>query len=377
MTLMVAAFPLQTSADTIGAEGVAPLDVGGLEQARQAATRDAARQAALSDGAQLEVSGTVSPNGLPLESSRLRPTGSVVGVSPVREWKDGNLLHVAVRAETGQCGVGLEERSRGYRKKVLATRFDVIDVASVSDIRDIWNGIPLELLRRLEGTKKFLPVNVSQSSAFPQIEPVSNRDIIKQLADENGSQFVISGVVLDAGYHAGKWWPDRGARGLEVELLVHDGLTGALIARHREARSIEGNVMVGRDKPFGSVAFYATAFGQAMDSVLAALIRAIQADLECLPFTTRVVRVEGKKIYMAAGATSLIEPGDKLVVYTTTPRWPVPELGSRRIAGIPETPTASLLITQVQPLFSIGELAEGSGKTTVQVGDLVRFEARK
>lgn len=347
--------------------------------ARQAAIRDALHQASLAAGASVEAS-SVMTNGTLLESTRVRTLGRITGFSVTHEWREGDLQHVLIRAEverstdaTGSCVAGGQQ----YRKKIGATRFHVANSLQVDDITDIWNGFPLELLRRLENTGGFLPVNKSLSfGALQQAPPdaVSNREIVKQLADRDGSQFVISGVILDAGYPFGQKPPD--SRRFEVEVFVHDGLTGAVIARHRLGASTEGKVIVGRDTPFPSAAFFATDFGKIVDATMDSLTKSIQSDLACLPFATRILRVEGRKVFLDAGATSSVAPGDKLVVYRKNRQREATDLGSNGLNGMPERPVATVSVIQVQPLFSVGELSAEAGQIGVQAGDLVRFESQ-
>lgn len=377
MALALAALP--GWAAPVEAEGSAAIDTGGVELARQVAIRDALRQASLAAGASVE-GASVMKNGRLLESSRVRGVGQIANFSVINEWRDGDLLHVLIRAETGRAAGGCTGMSGAdrwnYRKKIGVTRFHVANSLQVDDITDIWDGFPLELLRRLENTGRFLPINKSPSLAALQPAPpdtVANRELVAQLADRDGSQFVISGVILDAGYPFGQGTPDK--RRLEVEIFVHDGLTGAVIARHRLGQSTAGQVIVGRDKPFASAAFLATDFGKIVDRTMNSLTNAIQADLDCLPFTARIVRTEGTRVFLDAGATSAIAPGDKLVVYARNRLRPVSELGSNEVDGVPERPVATVAIAQVQPLFAIGEVSGGGGKNPVQAGDLVRFES--
>jgi len=63
------------------------------------------------------------------------------------------------------------------------------------------------------------------------------------------------------------------------------------------------------------------------------------------------------------------------MVYHRTPDSAVNTLGAQLPLGIPESPATTITITQVQPLFSIGELAVDPAKVNIQVGDLVRSES--
>lgn len=369
---------LASHAATVDAEGMASIDGRNLEQVRQAAIRDALRQASIQAGARVESAELVTAGGLALESSRMRGTEDLSNVTIMREWQDKDLFHVRIRAENN-ASAGQPATSRSYKKKIVAAPFNVNKTGQVDDIDDIWSGFPKELLRRLESTHKFLP-KVSKFSLPADARGVAvepNGEHVKQLALLNESQFVVSGAILDAGTSVDRAWFGLSVtkrRRFEVEIFVHDGLTGALISHHRLDRAMEGEVKVGNDKPFGSAAFFATDYGRNVDWVMQALTKAILADLEPVPFTARIVRISGGKIFLDAGASSLLAPGDKLVAYRKKDEPAVIGLSMNAEYGMPEAPVATVSITQVQPLFSIGELSLDAKSVNLRVGDLVRFE---
>ncbi len=374
--LLILALPLRAVA--VEAEGWASLDGRGLEQVRQAAVRDAMRQASMQLGARVESTERMSAGGIAFESGRMHGTGEVGNVTILREWQDKDVLHVLIRAD-GNAPAGLSAAPRSYKKKIVATAFKVQQTLQVEDIDDIWNGFPKELLRRLESTRKFLPraskFSLPADTRGLTAEPDAEQ--VKQLASLNESQFVVSGVILDAGSTTDRAWfglSESKKRRFEVEVFVHDGLTGALVSHHRLQRAIEGEIKVGGDKPFGSAAFFATDFGKSVDDVMQSLTKAILTDLEPVPFTARIVRISGDKIFLDAGASSSLAPGDKLVAYRKKDESAVVGLTVNAEYGVPEAPVATLSITQVQPLFSIGELSMESKNIHLRVGDLVRFE---
>lgn len=396
-------------ADTVEAEGVAALDAGGAAKARQLAIQDAVRQAEIGYAARVVSSETSGGNGIGKESLRVTPAMRASSYTVLREWTDENLLYVQIRAQISlpDAACGSKQASGKYKKKIAVTRFTTSNSLQVEDIADIWNGYPLEILRRLDAESVAMPTNLSPSLLAGLREPnpdaPANQEIIRQIAAQTGSQFVISGVIIDAG--VGKeslrpYWgwqgtesgrrfelglpmnsvvagikPSASERRLEVEIFIHDGLTGVAIARHRTGATATGHVAVGRDKPFASMAFYATDFGQTVKQVLDMEVATIKRELACLPLMATIVRLDGRKAYIDAGRTSLLSPGDKLMVYHRNPDLPVSTLGAQLPLGITESPATTVSITQVQPLFSIGELAVDPAKVNIQVGDLVRTES--
>ena len=402
------------TAQSIEAEGIAALDAGGMEQARQEAIQDALQQAAISAAARVEASSTMDAAGRLQESVRVTPAAVISSHTVLREWSADGLLHVQIRAEVqpqekatpANASPKAPARTPNLKKKIAVTRFNVVNSLQVEDISNIWDGYPLELLRRLEMLGNVLPVNSVSSllsaGSTPIVDSPANRDMIRSIAEQTGSQFVISGVILDAGFGGGTirpywgWqgresgtrseialpWPNLAAglkpgpseRRLEVEVFLHDGLSGALIARHRTSAEADGRVTVGRDKPFASAAFFATPFGQITERIIDTQVETISNDLACLPFMANIVRIQGKKVFLDAGGTSGLAPGDRLTVYRKNTTVPISGLSGANALGIPESTATTVTLREVQPLFALGELAADPAKVNVQTGDVARFE---
>ncbi len=202
-------------------------------------------------------------------------------------------------------------RNGAHKKTVTFTRFQVANSLQVEDIADIWNGYPLELLRRLEARGNIVARH-STASPFPDprdLNPYSpaSRERVRRIAEQDGSELVISGIVLDAAvsdesmspyfgwqgretgrrFELGLPWnsvvagirPVATERRLEVEILIYDGLTGALLKRHRDNAEISGHATVGRNLAFASAAFFDTDFGEAVNRLINAQIKLIDSDL--------------------------------------------------------------------------------------------------
>ena len=379
--LLLCLASLSAQATTYEAVGIAPIDGGGIEQARKAAIRDATRQASIQAGVEVEMSETVTPGGLPLQSTRMRAPKEFASVTVVREWREGEFLHVLVRADDhtlrDQAGT-----ARAYKKKVVATQFSVNVPRQIVDLGDLWNGLPRELMARLEASKQVLPRAVPQGlfADASQINSDAGRALVRQVAEQQDAQFVISGVVLDAGvaleggYYGFFKTPKRR---FEMDIFVHDGLTGALLGQHRLGRAMSGTLKLDRDRPFGSAAFYATDYGRGIDALLTDATQAILADLARLPFAAKIVQITGSRIFLDAGATSSIGTGDTMVVYQRKDEMAINALRNSAEIGIPEMPVTTVSITQVQPLFASGELQGDPKVVKVKVGDLVRFETQQ
>ncbi|WP_192805096.1 flagella assembly protein FlgT middle domain-containing protein [Noviherbaspirillum aerium] len=364
------------------AEGAAPLDKG-IAYARQAAKDDARRQLALQRGAVVVSGEQMTSSGELLQSAAVRPAGQVGPASTVREWKSGDALHVLMQAgDDAGSGFGLDEDEGGnasatasYRKKVLITPFRVTRPEHVADMDDVPLGMSRNLYERLGRSGKLQPrlgkyvVPNERMGATPEQTAAA----VRQLARDNDSQFVLAGEVVDAGTSTVKGFlSSTTTRNFEVRTSLYDGLTGVLIAERRIGRQGEGEVGIGRHRPFGSASFFSTAFGCVVDAVLGSAAAEMMQDLAPLPFTARIVRIENRKLIFDAGVTSAVQPGDKLIAYSRKPEWDV-GAALHGAGGVPESPVATVSVVQVHPAFSVGEMSEQPARVHLKVGDYVRF----
>lgn len=360
---------------------MALIDGDGVEQARQLAVQDALYKAEESAGVEVTSTAVQSSDGKFRENSRIRPAATAVNPVIVGEWREGATLYVRVRAEI--LVRDDVQAKQTFRKKIAVTQFHVAHPLQVQDIDNIWNGYPLALLQRIEDSGLFLPVQTANWPALGQLtlplDRAQNRETVRLLADQSGAQFVLSGIVHDAGVDGPTGAAmkllthNSGSRRIEVEIFLHDGVTGALIGHFRAQESAAGNDAVGRDKPFGSAAFFSSPFGQAVSRLLDRQARFIADELGRLPFVAKIIRVDGKHLYFDAGSTSGLAAGDKFLLYTLSSFGDAVELSSNRLLGVAEKPAAALTVKQVQPLFAVGESDAKNQK--IQIGDMIRFES--
>lgn len=360
------------------AEGVAAIVLGDRDAARQRALADALNQASLSMGARVMSTERLNAGDVPLQSQQIRPIQRVAKYSIVKEWEDTSAYHVAISAEVKWEGDAAESMASLYavKKKVAFTQFDVASTIQVDDINNIYDGLPIELSRRLESGGGFLANYVSGS--IPRDNDALQQKAAMRIAREAGAQFLISGLVLDASISQedGIFGTSLGRkikRNFKIELAIHDGLTGARLLSHRIEDEAQGEVKIGNDKPFGSSDFYETDSGRALKRLIDVTANKIRATLACLPFSTHVVRVEGKLVYLDAGATSMLKVGDRLALYITDYHSPIVGAGGAML-GVPERPVTTVTLIKIQPMLSIGELPEDTAKYGVKAGSIARFE---
>ncbi|WP_047395301.1 flagellar assembly protein T N-terminal domain-containing protein [Chitinibacter sp. ZOR0017] len=411
-------------------EGIAPLGSEGLEVARRQAIADALENAALFNGATVK---SYSQQGQQRTSDNTQIRGTPAqDYTVVREWTtQSGFLHVIIDVQppapaeaknatvtpaaataaaapavtataTVQCGGG------DYKRKLLLAHMWVQHPAQTRDLDRLPEGIQLDLMRKLFDSGGFLPQKALSEAAFdlqPQFaDPLLQPERVRELARRYAVQFVVGGIVRDTSTSGERYAASYGndlregerklelniplvnftqlglkatpaERRFEFELFVFDGVSGALVNRHRLAGKASGQVMQDRATSMATEGFKETAYGQLIEQKMQEAARRITQDIACIPFSARITRVEKNRVYFDAGTTSKVGVGDSLQVYRVAPGGlplAAASFEPSMSLGLPEEIVGSLNVTQVQPLFSVGIL-QGSG---VQAGDYVRFVGR-
>lgn len=398
-------------AQRVEAEGMAPIS-GSVGNAKRLAMQDAIRQALMQANTHVSTTTVMTSRGVVSDSVRLTARGNITNVVVLDEWTDESNYYVRIRAEAPDAagampatarstpfpasrvtGSGLTARppqtSTGnvatYRRKVALTQFHVLDRTQIADLPNIEVEIARELKRRLDADGRVLTVDASQ-----YLLPLGKDDIVSQhrilgalppsrdigqlaaeFAESLGVQFVMSGVIRDMGIT--KHMLGVQVRHLEIEVLIHDGITGAEVARHRLNESVvDGKIFsFPTTAPVMNDKFYASPFGQQVHRVLNKMVSMVVADLNAQQFSARVIRTEGNKVYFDAGGTANVKVGDVLSAYHLS-KSSVNDLPGQRSLGFSEKPTSMIVVTQVQRLFSVGGLDSETAR--LSPGDVIRFE---
>ncbi|MGA7595845.1 MAG: flagella assembly protein FlgT middle domain-containing protein [Gallionella sp.] len=246
------------------------------------------------------------------------------------------------------------------KRKIVFIQFDVANIGQVDDIDNIYDGLPAAISRRVESGKYFIAA--ASRYSIPAGDERTRQQAIVQIAGETGAQFLVSGVVADAGIN-------QGTRHIEIALKVYDGFTGTALLSRRFADHTSGDLRVGHDIPFGSQAFFDTDFGGAVSRVINSAVKGIRAALKNIPFAAHIVRTDGNKVLLDAGSNSLLKPGYQLVAYADESRNPVDNLLGASL-GNSERPADMITLTSVQPEFSIGQLSHDAALLGIDAGNM-------
>ena len=171
----------------------------------------------------------------------------------------------------------------------------------------------------------------SRPDMAPEIidETAYQDSAIVAIAREQGAQFVLSGVIRDFEVESTEYIRGSGLfsqvksmmrdfaarRGIAIDVYVHDGMNGALLFQHRYTDKVIGDVWIPSGYAVGSERFKSTPSGHKISQIIRLASKDIGSLFACYPFATKILKVENKKVYIAAGSQDKLKRGDSLVVY--------------------------------------------------------------
>lgn len=415
LALLLAAWCLPpVLAAPIIAQGSAPLDAG-VSVAREMAIQDALHQAALSQGARID-SAQYMNSGMVSESASLSAEPVSGKVVVLDEHADDGLYQVRIRLEPDPPRSNKSQNTcntdgRSLRRRMVTANFTVDHPGDASDLDSLGIQLAQELARRLgqlDG-RGFSVQDVGNIAVLPdhqQTSPAEGSAAARQLASNKNVQFVVAGRVVSTAvvkreprlsffgstttsqqgfYYNGPGSELLGpgliyrpvARQFEMDIWVYDGLTGALLINRRLSDVAHGDVVPSRPVLFATAAFWGTDYGETVDQVLDRAVKTITGTLACLPYSARVLRVDGnRQVYLDAGVMDGMQPGDKLLLYRQRTADQIQDPASGKNLGLPETLLGDVTVIQVQPELSVA-VSQSSNKLAVQAGDLVRFVPKR
>ena len=357
------------AARVIETTGSALISNGAKFAAKEQAIKNAMQQALLQNKAHINSVSTTNASVLVIDSARINTSGTVEDVKVLDEWIEDDIYYVRIRANIPENNEKQENDSIRYRKKIAAIQFDVLHRTQIYDLKNIEFELPREILRRMENTGDFVTVDATQylvSTTHPGLV-FDNPGTYRMIGEKTGAQIIVSGQIRDMQVEE-SFLGDK--RRLEIEIYVHDAISGTRLARHRFSETIKHASYYGENEAlFSNAGFNKSVFGAELSRIIDSQIELLAADINPIPFSAKVVKVSGSQIYFDAGASSRVNSGDILMAYKLEPE----ALASLNdsFLGFVETPLATLAVQQVQPQFAIGKLEIKN--PDLKPGDIVRF----
>jgi len=356
--------PVKPVSRAITIQGQAAINKGAKLLARKQAFRAAIRNASV-------------------EAGRGFSSEAILGSTKVvDEWIADDIYHVQVLAVLSEGQVC----NSPYRKRILVTGFPgvVSGQISANETQDLYSGIPREIMNILMESGNFIGRNETHTVLYsrpdmaPEIidETGYQESVVVQMAQENGAQFVLSGVIRDFEVESTEYVRGAGVfaqvksamrdfvarRGVAIDVYVHDGSNGALLFQHRYTDTVIGDVWIPSGYAVGSERFKSTPSGHKISKIIQLASKDVGHLFACYPFVTKVLKVENKKVYIAAGTQDKLRRGDSLVVYAL-----------RGSSAMQENELIGVVnIQDVQANFSVGVMELTSDVRRIKAGDLVK-----
>ena len=347
-------------------------------------------QATIKNGAKLLARAQAFKNAIRNASAKtggMTSSESLLGSTKVvDEWIAGDIYHLQTLSVVSPQSPTVKSCNSPYRKKIIATGFPIVTSGQISanETQDLYSGIPREIMNMLMESGDFIGQNKSHTTLYsqPDLAPEIMSEtgyqdsIVINLAQDYNGQYVLSGVIRDLEIESTEY--SRGAgifsqikamtrefsarRGIALDIYVHDGLSGALLFQHRYTDTVIGDVWIPSGYTVGSERFRSTPAGHKISKIIRLASQDITKLFSCYPFSTKIIKVEGKKVYISAGTQTKLKQGDNLTVYASNLN---AELQENLLIGV-------LTIKNVQGKFSVGEMEVSLDARKIKAGDLVK-----
>lgn len=277
----------------------------------------------------------------------------------------------------------------GPKKRVAVTKFD----NKVKGTYGSWNigeGMAEQLTTALVKTGRFVVVERQALQDVLGEQELGQSGVIKKetaakVGQVLGAQIIVRGVVSEfeqaesgggggigiAGFRIGGRSSNAHV-GIDIRLI--DASSGQVLTSHNAVGKAESSgVAVGVSRgivDFGADSFKNAPIGQATRQAIEDAVKFIVDTMETVPFTAKVIKIEGKKIYINIGSNMNVRSGTKMYAYALGEDLVDPDTGLR--LGADEKLLGTVEVRDVQSKFSIGYLVSGSG--ALKRGDILKLQ---
>lgn len=393
LCLVTLLLPLTSQAVTVEAEGRAVIANGDLDAARKAAIQDARENAALQANAYISTTQEVSNGILQVDKMQIHSRGQISNLKVVDERRTGQILRVRIRAEVGleqSCPNG--QTADSLHKTVAFTLFPLLkpDQASTGYLSDIQSELPA-LISDAVGQKGSIDslnatnLNLAGDPAQAPTHVLPDGLIRNSIAghEQLDAQYLISGVIRDMSmltpvgprepnlladlYNQADYKSNRHLRQLAIDLYLYDGFSGTLIDRmHYRTQGRWTRPREDRTG-FGTALFWQQDYGQKVHQLIARIGTDLNKRLRCEPFAARVLRTDGKQIWIMAGQATGLKVGDTLDIYRRRTQY---DSQMHTYSDLERTPL-TLTLDEVRPDIARGHVNGDTQSRNIQRDDVV------
>jgi curli biogenesis system outer membrane secretion channel CsgG len=253
----------------------------------------------------------------------------------------------------------------------------------------IGDGLTEMLMTELFKTDRFIMVERAALAEIVKEQELGQtglvgKDTATRVGHLLGAQLLVAGAVTEFeaaskgggggfGYAGFAFALKSSSAHVAVDIRLVDAATGQILKSfNAEGRAEETALAFAgttQGVTFGSDAFVKTPIGQATREAMYKAVMFIVEQMETVPWTARVVKVEHGKVYANAGANMNLKPGVTLAAYSMGEALIDPVSGLS--LGSMESRAGTVTLMQVEEKFSIGTFA---GAEKLKRGDMLRLE---
>lgn len=379
------------AAVTVQAEGSAQIEYGDENSARIRAMRNAIENASVQVSARVQSTQVLENGNLTVDYLRVNSAAKVTNIDVVSEGREGDVYRVRIMASVSPNQMCANVMSNHYRKSVAITGFSMEhpEHATLGHLGAVDRSLPALMVSDLNGRAGIRALSANYMTLYPNTPnaptSISPRMTLTQAvnaAQSLGVQFVVSGVIRDMAMEnpdaprASNWdgWiakvgikKAKRTRHFVFDMYVHDGYSGALVFQSRYRTYGLWNERNRTRVGFGTAKYFSTHYGEQVRLLLDQAVADLQRTVQCQPFMASIAQVDGQRIYVSTGAESGLRPGDYLSVYRTSQQF------DRKGDSFWQISDTRLVaeVKQVQPFYTVAELAIGTERLNLQMDDLV------
>ena len=324
----------------VEAQGQAIIANKDLTSAREAAIRDATQQASMQAAVYISSSQVVRDGILEIDNMQISTLGQVSNIEVVDEKVIGNTLIVRIRADVRideGCKNGV---TNSYNKSIAVTAFPLLSLrqANLGGLHSVSSDFPTQIAQLANNNSAFIIHNAGRLSIHAQAAQAPTHQLddgaltsMQETVGQLSVNYIVSGVIRDMSmidpsthaetnfyidlYNKLDYRSRKHLRNFEIELFLHDGMSGHLVSQKHYQTVGLWNLDPAVKTGFNTAAFFKQDYGQKINELQQTIINDLKTELECEPFSTRVTHVDDRRLWIDAGKQQGIKRGDKLTIY--------------------------------------------------------------
>ena len=362
-------------AQTVTAEGVAPMSAGNPSAAREVAIRNALAEVARQSSAHVHSVTSVRASALGFDQTVVSASARIRRHEVIDEHRDGDIYRVLIRVELAGAvddAATSPGCRQGYAKRLLIGGFPLehpehLLSGELSGYARLTAG---EIAKRMGSAPAVLvdyqgdlmvhpgrPERV-RSSTTTEEQAWSK---VRSAAEQHRAQYLLVGEFRS--FELDRW---HSQRQLDLEVALVDPFTGSCVARSRFTETAYGNVVVPRGARFGGAEHLATGLGKAYNKLLQRVAEWAEAKASCQPFGARIIQVSGNQLYIDVGAEQGVSIDDTFSIFKVKPAVRSPFSGE--LLGVEKEARGEARVVSIYPRFAVAEMVSGS-VAGLSVGD--------